>query len=385
MTRQTIDPVEAFPILREWVFFNHAGVAPLSGPAAAAMREFVEQSQRSVYVGSNWYRRAREVKANIARLINAQGPQEIAYMPNTSSGLATVARGFEWHDNTAVVTTEVEYPANRFCWQDLKRFGTHVIEVPQQPDGRIDVEDVIESITNDTRIVAISHVQFGSGYRIDLRPIADTVHLAGGFLCVDGIQSVGAMPVDVEAMGIDFLALDGHKWLLGPEGAGFLYIREDLIPMLHPPVVGWMNMVNSDDYNNSRFQLHEDSRRFEPGSYNIAGVLALGASVQMMLDLGMQQVWDRIDALTSRLCAGVESRGYRVFSPRQPGERSGIVSFHPANPDKRGKADLLKIVSDLEAKKIVIAMRDGRLRASPHFYNTDEQVDRLVAELPDGN
>lgn len=374
-----MNEIDEFPILKEMVFFNHAGVAPLSGPAARALREYTQQAQRAAYVGAGWYRRARQVKSVAARLIGAKGGHEIAFVPNTSTGLAIVAGGLSWREGDQVVTTDVEFPANRYPWEDLARHGVEVVYVRQRPDGRIDVGEVIEAITDRTRVVAISHVQYASGHRIDLRPISDAVHRVGGYLCVDAIQSVGLLPVDVEAMGIDFLAADGHKWMLGPEGCGIFYSRAELIPLLHPPIVGWMGMVDAQDFDHYRFELLPDARRFEPGSYNIAGILALGASLAMLLEVGIDTVWSRVESLTDRLCQGLEVKGYRVFSPRRdPAERSGIVSFEPP----AGRPSPQQIATDLEQQKIILAVRSGRLRASPHFYNTPEQVDRLLAALP---
>lgn len=372
-----------FPILRRMDFFNHAGVAPICGRAAAAVRAYADQAASQAYVQSGWYARVREVKKLAARLIGAAGEHEIAFVPNTSFGLSLVAKGINWAPGENVVITGVEYPANRYPWEDLKRRGVEVIEVPQHADGRIEVEDVVEAITRQTRVVSISHVQYASGFRIDLRPIAEMVHRAGGWLCVDAIQSVGVMPVDVEAMGIDFLSADGHKWMLAPEGLGIFYCRAELAPALHPNVVGWMNMVNASDYGNYQFEFQPDARRFEPGSYNVAGILGLGASLELLLEVGPERIWSRVEALTARLARGLELKGYRIWSPRDhAGERSGIVTFGPPDPSERATPPLGQIVRELERQGIVIVIREGRLRASPHFYNTPEQIDRLVAALP---
>lgn len=380
----TPDLSAEFPILRKLAFFNHAGVAPITARAAAAMREYADQAQNHAYHQARWYIRARHVKRLAAQLIRARGEEEIAFVPNTSTGISLVAKGIDWRPGDNVVITNVEYPANRYPWEDLRRFGVDVIEVKQHRDGRIDADDVADAVTNRTRVVAISHVQYASGYRIDPRPISDMVHRAGGLLCVDAIQSVGAMPLDVEAMGIDFLAADGHKWMLSPEGCGIFYCREDLLESLHPNVVGWMNMVDATDYGNYQFEFQRDARRFEPGSYNIPGILGMGASLQLLLEVGMDNVWSRIEALTERLCEGLREKGYRVFSPRDPGERSGIVVFEPPAPPPEGRAvpGVQQIVADLENRGTIIVVREGRLRASPHFYNTVEQMDALVAALP---
>ena len=370
-----------FPILRKMDFFNHAGVAPISGPAADALRVYAEQAASAAYVDSGWYRRANQVKKLAAQLIHAAGPQEIALIPNTSTGLAMVAKGLDFHPGDRVVITDVEYPANRYPWEDLRRRGVELHEVAQQPDGRIDVDEVCDAINDRTRVVSVSHVQYASGFRIDLRPISDMVHRAGGYLCVDAIQSCGVLPVDVGAMGIDFLAADGHKWMLGPEGAGFFYCRKDLCRKLHPNVVGWMNMVDAGNYGDYRFEFQPDARRFEPGSWNIPGVVALGASLDLLLGVGIDGpggVWSRVEALTTRLVEGLEAKDYSVFTPRaHAGERSGIVIFEPGDG-----IDPKALVAGLEKQGIVIVVREGRLRVSPHFYNTAAQIDRLVEALP---
>jgi selenocysteine lyase/cysteine desulfurase len=377
-----LDLAAEFPILRELVFLNHAGVAPLCRRASDALRAYAGEAERFAYFRQGWSERVREVKSLAARLVGARGEQEIAFVANTSTGLATVAKGLDWKPGDEVVVSGVEYPANRYPWQDLARFGVRMVEVPERRGGRIDAGDVIAAISERTRLVSLSQVQYASGFRIGLRPIADAVHRAGGHLCVDAIQSLGALPVDAPALGIDFLSADGHKWLLGPEGCGILYVRGALIESLHPNVVGWMNMVDSGNYGDYRFELLKDARRFEPGSYNLPGIFALGAALGLLLEVGLETVWRRIEALTAHLCAGLASRGYRVLSPRGEGERSGIVSFAPPEPDVRVTPPAQQIVSALEERGIVIVLREGGLRASPHFYNGAAQLDRLLEALP---
>lgn len=364
----------------EPLFLDHAGVAPLSRPAADAITAYARHACRQGYLDAGWYAEIESVRAATARFMGARLPDEIAFIPNTSTGLATVAEGLPWRRGDNAVITAVEYPANRYPWENLRRRGVELVEVPPLPDGRIDVEDVCEAITDRTRVVAISHVQYASGYRIALRPIADMVHQAGGYLCVDAIQGLGAVPFDVQVDHIDFAAADGHKWLLAPEGCGVLYCREDLIPLLHPPVVGWMCMVDHANYGDYRFELAENGRRFEPGSYNVPGVLALGASIKMLAEVGVETIWSRIDALTERIATGLLAKGYRLYSPRDDRtERSGIVVFDPpgSTPDPDS------VVRALREQRIVIVKREGRLRVSPHFYNTEAQIDRLLGALPE--
>lgn len=368
---------ESFPILDEMDFFNHAGVAPLSKPAADAMIAYAKHTASKAYIQGSWYKQAQHIKTLAARMINAPSAANIAYVPSTSAGLSLLARGLDWRRGDNVIITSIEFPANRYPWQDLAKQGVELIEIEPDNEGRIDVEDILEAITDRTRLVSISHVQFSSGFRIDLSEIAKMVHRAGGLLCIDAIQSVGAMPVDVQAWGVDFLSADSHKWMLGPEGCGFVYCEEDLIQMLHPGVVGWMNMPIRKEYTDYRFEFHTDARRFEPGSYNLAGIMAMGASLELLLETGLDNVWATIEMLTDHLCDRLNQKGYKVFSPRGAGEKSGIVSFSAADVSRHQA-----IIEMLEKQNIHIALRQGRLRVSPHFYNTLAQMDRLVDALP---
>ena len=213
-----------FPILEEMDFFNHAGVAPLSGPAGEAMAEWARDAARRAYTGGGWYKRCEHLKTLCARMIHARGPHEIALVPNTSTGLAFVARGLPWKRGDHIVTTGVEYPANRYPWQDLERLGVTRTEIPQRPDGRIDADEVCDAVTDDTKLVALSHVQYASGHRVALRDIADTVHRVRGYLCVDAIQSVGAMPVDVQRDGVDFLVRRRAQVDARPRGVRILLL-----------------------------------------------------------------------------------------------------------------------------------------------------------------
>lgn len=374
------DPARLFPSLDDLVFFNHAAVAPLSGPAVQALHEYADHAGRRGPFQGGWYEKLDQLRERLATMIHARGPHEIAFVPNTSTGLSMVANGLDWREGDRVVVSSVEYPANRYPWENLTRFGVEIREVPPHEDHRIDVEDVIDAINDRTRIVSLSHVQYSTGYRINLKPISDMVHQAGGYLNVDGIQSVGAMPVDVQAMGVDFLSADGHKWMLGPEGAGFFYCREDLVEWLRPSIVGWLNMANAQDFSHYDFAFRQDARRFEPGSWNIPGLLALNASVQVLIDEGLDNVWSKIDVLNANLRIGLKSKGYRVISPDGEDERSGIVTFMPQREDISAK----QVAGELEKQGVVVAVRMGRLRSSLHFYNREDQVDRLLDALPTG-
>lgn len=374
----TIDLAAEFPVLGETIYLNHAGCSPMPARTAAVVRECVDLASSGRLADNPWYHAVLAAKPALAKLVNARGKHEIAFVPNTVSGLSLLAGGLDWQQGDRVVITDVEYPANRYPWTALKRLGVEVVEAKQGPDHRIDIDDVIGLINDRTRVVALSHVQFGSGFKIDLKPIADEVHAAGGLLCVDAIQSVGAMPVDVQALGIDFLAAGFHKWMLGAEGAGFVWCDEDLCQQLRPAIAGWLGRVNALDYTDYDERWLPDARRFETGTMCVLPLRAMRASVELMLEVGPELIWSRIDALCQHLRGRLSEKGYAIASPPGPDERSGIVAFDW--PDRKDEHD--RVVKELAQQQIVIANRMGHLRITPHFYNSIEQIDRVVDALP---
>ena len=374
----TIDLAAEFPVLGKMNYLNHAGCSPMCTRVADVLRACINRATAGDLANNAWYLDALAAKPVLAKLVNARGKHEIAFMPNTVTGLTMLAEGLNWVKGDRVVISDVEYPANRYPWTALRRRGVEVVEAKQGPDYRIDVDDVINLINDRTRVVALSHVQFGSGYRIDLRPIADEVHAAGGLLCVDAIQSAGAMPVDVQALGIDFLAAGSHKWLLGAEGAGFVYCDEDLCQQLEPPIAGVLGRINALDYGNYDERWLPDARRFETGTMSVLSLRAMRASVELLLEVGLDTVWSRIDTLCQHLRGRLAEKGYKVVSPPGPNERSGIVAF-----DWTGHEDEHdRVVKELADKDIIIANRMGHLRITPHFYNSLEQVEAVVEALP---
>ena len=374
----TIDLAAEFPVLGKMNYLNHAGCSPMCSRVADVLRECIGRATAGDLANNPWYRDVLAAKPVLAELVNARGKHEIAFMPNTVTGLSCLANGMDWIKGDRVVISDVEYPANRYPWTALKKRGVEVVEAKQGPDHRIDVDDVIKLINDRTRVVALSHVQFGSGYRIDLKPIATEVHAAGGLVCVDAIQSLGVMPVDVQAMGIDFLAAGSHKWLLGAEGAGFVYCHEDLCQQLHPPIAGVLGRVNALDFGNYDERWLPDARRFETGTMSVLSLRALRASVELLLEVGLETVWSRIDAVCEHLRGRLTEKGYKVVSPTGPTERSGIVAFNwPGHEDEHER-----VVKELADQGIIIACRMGHLRITPHFYNSIEQVDAAVDALP---
>ena len=372
---------DAFPILRQWDFFNHAGVCPLPKVAADALRKYAQQAQEVAYIDSGWYRDIEKLRVSAAKLINCQS-EEIAFVKNTSEGIATVANGIDWRPGDRIVTTAVEYPANIYPWMDVaKRFRVELVMVSEQSIGgrrAVPLDELLREIQlAKTRLVALSHVEFASGQRHDITTIGRLCREQGKLFCVDAIQSLGILPVDVQAMNIDYLSADGHKWLLGPEGAGIFYCRRELLPQTRPLIVGWMNVINQEDYGSYDFTFKSDARKFESGTYTVASLLSLKAAVELLLGVGIEAIASRIKDLTDHLIAGLQSKGYSIISPRENAQWSGIVSFISPTRDHTEIWRTLR-----QNHKIEIALREGRLRCSPHFYNTEEQLDRLILDLP---
>jgi selenocysteine lyase/cysteine desulfurase len=350
--------------------------------AADAFRSYSSEAEFAAYMGTNWYAEIERLRILAASIINAHR-DELAFIKNTSEGISIVAGGLDWQWGDRVVTTNVEYPANIYPWMEVARGrGVKLVMVEEEvgPDGtrQVPVEKILQEAADPrTRMVSLSHVEFASGQRHDLATIGAFCRANKKLFNVDAIQSVGVLPVDVQAMNIDYLSADGHKWMLGPEGAGIFYCRRELIERTRPLMVGWMNVINSQDYGNYDYTLRADAGRFECGSYNVPGLLALKASLAMLHTLGVANIAARVKATTDRLVEALRAKGYQIVCQRGDEQWSGIVSF--VSPTRDHNA----IAKDLRKQhKTEIALREGRLRVSPHFYNTDQQIDRLIEHLP---
>ena len=366
---------DEFPITRNYNFQNHAAVAPVCRRAADAAREYFTHAEQYGYLNGGFYKRADRVRARLAELMGGN-PDEVTFIKNTSEGLSLVANGLTWSTGDNVVISNAEFPANVYPWQALRSRGVQVRMVLEE-DGRIPIEQVIEMIDSRTRVVAISSVQFASGFRTDLATLGQYCQSKGVLLCVDAIQSLGVLPIDVEAMGIDFLAADGHKWLCAPEGAGIFYVRKQLQGHLKPTSVGWMSVKEPWNFSKYNFEFADSAKRYDSGSYNLPGIFALGAAGDLVFEIGIEKIANRILTLTDRLVAGLKDKGYRIVSSRAPTEASGIVAFTSDIHDHE------TIQRHLQTEhRIVIAVRSGRLRASPHMYNTEREIDQLVETLP---
>ncbi len=367
---------EQFPITQHYNFMNHAAVAPLSKPAADALHGYADELATSAYLRGDYFRRPEKVRQSCARLINAN-PDEVTFVKNTCEGLNYVANGIQWITGDNVVLNTMEFPANVYPWMNLENRGVS-IKWAREDEGRVPFDRIAKAIDRRTRVVAISSVQWANGFRTDLTRLGELCKDRGVLLVVDAIQSLGVHPIDVQAMNIDFIAADGHKWLCAPEGAGLFYCRRELVEHLRPTEPGYLCMQQDYDDPTYKFDLHHDARRFDSGVYNTGGVCALGASIDLFLDVGVDQIQVRLKTLTDRLVEGLRSKGWRVHSPRTSSEWSAIVAFGSRKHDAGQMRQHLR-----DEYRIIVTQRLGLLRASPHFYTTDDEIDQLVAALPD--
>jgi cysteine desulfurase/selenocysteine lyase len=365
---------DEFPVTHRWAFFDHAAVAPISRPAQQAMTEWAaDLAENGDAHDALWVQRVEAVRRLAGQLLNVD-PLEVAFIKNTSEGIGIVAEGFPWQPGDNVVTAAEEYPANLYPWMNLASRGVELRTIASR-GNRITMSDLGAAIDQCTRLISLSFVEYASGFRNDVHAIGELCRSRGIYFFVDAIQGLGVLPLDVQQAPIDFLSADGHKWLLGPEGAGMFYIRRELVDLLHPVGVGWNSVVNPRDFSRINFNLKPHAGRWESGSLNVAGITALGASMELLLGIGIAAVSRRVLELTDYLCDRAQAFGLEVFSSRQPEEKSGIVSLVVPVGNVR------QLVRRCRDANIVINQRAGRIRVSPHCYNSIEEIDRLIQVL----
>jgi selenocysteine lyase/cysteine desulfurase len=361
-----------FPVTESLIYLNHAAVSPLVRPAADAMKRF---SDDGMLFGSahyqEWLDTYQGVRDATARLINA-APSEVALMKNTSEGIATIAMGIDWRPGDRIVAFTEEFPANQYPWRRLEQSKGVKIEWLSVTDPL----EKIDAAAKGARLLAISFVQYLTGYRANLQAIGEICHRHGVIYFVDAIQGLGVFPLDAKACHIDALAADGHKWLLGPEGCAILYISQALQHQVEPVEFGWTNVAGYNDYAARDMALRQDAGRYECGTLNTIGCFGLRASMEFLLEVGAERMGPMIQALGDQIAEGVRRQGYEVLGERTPESGAGIVSF------RKPGIESTAIVGHLGAQKISAAARAGWVRTSPHFYITAEEIEKMLGCLP---
>lgn len=366
---------DVFPIARRFAYLDHAAIAPLATPVRSTMEVFLTRQSEEPFDLAHWEKLHSQVRSRVAQLIGAP-TEAIAFIKNTSGGLGMVAAGLDWQPGDNIVGVDREFPSNVYPWLDLKRKGVE-LRLYTPPSGRIELPGLTALCDARTRLLAVSAVQFWNGFRLDLRELVSRLRNTGVLTVIDAVQAVGAMRINVVEAAVDFLCAGGQKWLLGPLGSGFAYVGPRMLERLHPPLVGIGSVVADHEFFNYDVTLKPDARRYEESAPNFPAVLGLGAAANLLLRAGLDAVEQQILRLSDRLRQELSRLGYELLpKSSRPGERSGIVSFrHP-------RIVPAEVHGRLHDAGVIISLRGDFLRASPHYYNNDQDIDRLLQALP---
>lgn len=367
-----------FPVAREKIFLAHAAVCPLPRRVAEAVRDYASlttgDDQEALFPGPRFTR----VRQLAARLFEAQ-PEEIALVGPTSLALSLVARGLKLSRNDNILIYLDDYPSNVYPWLALAAKGVQVRLLNVRALGRIRLIDIQGQVDEQTRLVALASCHFVSGFRIDLDGIGNFLRGRNIPFCVDGIQTLGAFPI--LGAHADFVAADAHKWLLGPCAAGLLYVRREWQDRLRPMVWGWHNARCPNYVAQEEIVFRPDARRYEAGTANLLGLAGLQAALELLLEIGPQNIAQELLRKRAWLVPALQAKGYCVLEAEAPPARaSGIITFH------RPGTDLPALHQKLLEARIVTSLRADRLgkhyiRLSPHFYNTDAELQRVLELL----
>ncbi len=363
------------PVAARYAYLDHAAVAPLTAPARDAVIQWSHAAADSGDLHwSTWAEQVRNVRLLCSSLIGTDS-ENLAFVPNTTAGIGLVAEGLPWRPGDNVVTLANEFPSNLYPWMNLRDRGVETRLVKAER-GRVDMEQILERCDARTRLISVSWVGYASGWRLDVDWVVRRAHERGILVLLDAIQGLGVFPLNVADTPVDFLAADGHKWMLGPEGAGIFYIRPQHLDLLHPIGVGWNSVVQASEFDRIDFHLRPTARRFEGGSQNMVGVMALGASLQLLESAGLASgesaIAERVLAITDYACERLQEVGACVLSHREGERRSGIVTFQVPgqDPDQLRRACL--------QAGVVVSCRGGGVRISPHAYANRDDIERLI-------
>lgn len=374
----SIIPVDEFPVLQHGLYANHAAISPWPRVASQAVTAFaMENSQVGADNYKHWFRRETQLRERLARLINAVSADDIALLKNTTEGICTVANGIDWKSGDNMILPVDEFPSNRLPWLALKRLGVEVREVDIR--SATDPEKaLLEQVDSRTRLLAVSAIQWTDGFRLKLETLGQFCRTNDVLFFVDAIQQLGAMQLDVQACGIDFLAADGHKWLLAPEGIAVFFCREERREQLQINQQGWHMLDDPYQFSRKDWQPSTTAMRFEAGSPNTLGQVAMHASIGLLQDVGMSKVESLITENSQLLSTGLADLPCVELLRSFDSERvSGIVSFRPVNKD------LVEVQQALNNRKLSTTVRGEAIRLSPHFYQAGKPVLEMLNIIED--
>ncbi|MCF7809190.1 MAG: aminotransferase class V-fold PLP-dependent enzyme [Candidatus Marinimicrobia bacterium] len=364
-----------FDSLGDRLYFNHAAYSPMSRPVAETIKYYLDvRMEGSSDTWTLAVDHLETLRSNYAALINTTADR-IALTGNTGSGLIALANGMNWQTGDHILLYAHEFPANVTPFYNLKRLGVDV-ELVQDVDGRLTPEQFASKLRPQTRLISLSSVQYLTGYRANLKPFSDLCHENGIIFCVDAIQSLGVIPMDVVDMGIDFLSAGAYKWMMAPIGTGFLYLTEALQEKLQVTGLGYMGNENPERYDEFDQELHPDARRFEVGAFPAPGVAGARKALDLLLACGIDNIQKHVSGLTEQFLSGLKNTAFEPVYTFSKEERAGICLFKHKNQEQNEE-----VFKRLTAQKVNIALRGGGLRFAPHYYNTSEEVDRFLAML----
>ncbi|MBW7997002.1 MAG: aminotransferase class V-fold PLP-dependent enzyme [Candidatus Glassbacteria bacterium] len=373
---------EKFPITANRVYLNNAAVAPVP--------PFITEEAKKIFDGysavggeleGQWHRRIAEIRKLVAGLMGC-GHGEIFFSKNTSEGLTFAVRGFPWREGDNALSLRGEFPAVTVPLNLLGGLGVELRIVEPRPDNTFSLDDLIAAMDSRTRMLVVSFVEFHTGTRNDMIALGELCRKRGLFFAVDGVQGVGSLVTRVRDWQADLVSVGGHKWMIAGEGVGFCYLNRDKLELLDPVGASWLSLddpltflTGSADPAPFDKPLAPDAGRFEGGTLNIAGIHTLGKSVETMLELGPENIEAHVLGLGSLLVGGLVERGFEVLSPQSSGARSGITCFRPRNEDAK------ELLRRLRGKKFGLGFPCASIRVSPHYYNNEDDIERLLAAL----
>jgi selenocysteine lyase/cysteine desulfurase len=357
------------------VYLNHAAISPMSFRVREAVAKYLERRALKGIEPYPWAQKmALETKQLLGQLLHCPA-EDIAFVLNTSEGLNVLANGIDWKPGDRILLNRLEFPSNLYPFLNLQRHGV-IIDFVEPVDWKITPEMIEAKLTPDTRVLSISFVQFLTGQRADLKAIGDLCLKHKLLFAVDVIQGIPHSHINMQEAKIDFLSSGSHKWLIAPEGTGFIAVSEHARSLIHQSTLGWTSVTDPFTFDNlDPERLRPDSGRYENGTLNFAGISGLKAALQFAFEFGIEEMQKQTLDLTEYFIDRLQSRGVHVLTPTPRSERAGIVTFEMENATE--------IHERLTKQSIIISNRAGKLRAAPHFYNTEDEMRRLFVALFD--
>jgi selenocysteine lyase/cysteine desulfurase len=366
-----------FPAAQKYTYLNSAAVSPMPTVAVeAVLSQLRDVSENGTVNYPDWIATKDRARALIAEMLKVRADQ-IAFMRNTSDGFSTVANGLRWEKGDNIVSFEREFPANFYPWRMVRdKFGVELRLCPER-DGRIDPDEFIALIDQNTKLVSISAVQFASGFRADLERLGEAARAVDALFAVDIIQGFGAMEFDLPAQGVDIASGASHKWLFSPEGCGILYLSDKARARVEPTLVGWISVETPWDFDAREQAFKPTALAWESGTGGSSLFYGLEQSLKLIHETGLKRIENYLEELSDYLCELVSGKNYEIDSPRAGGEKSQIVCIKNQNGLTSNE-----IAKKLENEKIIVSPRGDRLRIAPHFFNNREDIEKLAENLP---